>query len=199
MPRLEAAPCPTDFHIHAQTETRYELRMRYNASQNQVARWAKESGATLIVRDRKTPQPPPPGFRETAEQTPVISTLAVRLSKSEATVARWFREVGVLSEVQKRKLGERAPRKSRAKPVHLLLPKPTSFGSAPAALIPPRDDTPIGEAADFLRRKGWVVFRARTLRATANNDDWIVGRLTLPVGEMVALAEKGGFQRREMM
>jgi len=175
---------PDDFEDYANQESLADLAKRYKAGLNAVQRWRIELGAQVA----KNPlRPMPDSFPATAPLH-CRNELLLMYQCGAPVLDRWLAEAGVEAK--------------KYVPINLSGGK-NWIGRAAGVLTPTpqpqRDDSTVGEAADFLRRKGWVVFRARTIRAEAPKDDWIVGRLTLPTSEMVARAERGGFVRREMM
>lgn len=62
--------------------------------------------------------------------------------------------------------------------------------------VPPRDDSPSGDAADFLRRKGWIVCRAKTLNVWDSKSAWIVGTVRMTSEAMQKMASDKGWQYR---
>jgi len=176
-------PMPNDFRRYGHVESLKALCARYTTGPDVVRRWREEVGAKPLPMNKMRPMPD--DFREMAA-TLHREKLAVLYQCGQPVLSRWFAESGVTpKEYKNPDLGK--------------FWHGRATGLVPVTPQPQRDATVAGEAADFLRRKGWVVFRARIIRTEAPKDDWIVGRLTLPTSEMVAQAERGGFVRRDMM
>jgi len=134
---------------------------------------------------------PPPEFEQVAESL-CIEEARHRFRAGREVIRSWYAMFGLKPRVRiypnGSTVGNRTPKPKR-KPV-----KPFAlFGPRPGA-TPARDDSLVGRAVAHLQRRG-PVFRARTIDRLAPIDVWVVNGRRLPEADMIALAERHGFER----
>ena len=70
------------------------------------------------------------------------------------------------------------------------------FETIPTSRLPARDHSVAGEAQSFLQRAGWHCFARFKIGLGSG---WQVGRNVMNQNDMIAFAEKKGFERKEWM
>jgi hypothetical protein len=179
------APVPADFAEMAAKLTKLGLQRHYHKNWDCISRWVAESG----VEPQKQPicgnavgKPVPDDFSEVAPKL-TIAELERRYKAQGVTVHRWCNLAGV------------TPRKF----THV-----SGRSSAPkAAAVPAVNLSDAAQAAQFLRRQVIVYpcdILTREERAKLpdfGKDLWYInGRGAVPAADMIALAERKGFDRR---
>lgn len=169
-------PVPDDFLTFAPLKPQHILMKHYGASYKTIARWQKETGVP------KCPPPPPPP----AKRRPLPNDFAdkvrssyfndlVRYYKaSEATVRRWLKETGL-------KPGRTIYSRGLDKAGRPYVAKISGFNSKSI----------YDEAADTLRRKGWIVYRCthKGIYLKGGNH-WRIGNLVITGDELLERADR---------
>lgn len=138
---------------------------------------------------------PPAEFKEIAPSLS-LDEARNRWKTSWPTLREWYAKFGLQPRARKYPNGSRVgQRVAPPPPVERKTGRFVLFKRRPQEnALPKRDDTVTGRAVLHLQRKG-PVFRARTIDPSADIDTWIVNGRRVSEAEMIALAERRGFQR----
>lgn len=133
-------------------------------------------------------RPIPDDFADIAP-TMTKQACARHYGTSYTTARNWYSETGVEASKQWEKCGPKAKSKAKSKAMPYIAAG--VFKSAPQ---PQLDPTLAGRAQRHLQRN-CVVYRVSTVNPQADKDEWIVGGRRMDTYEMIAKAERQGFQR----
>lgn len=172
---------PDDFRQNAHRKNE-ELREIYGCSPAMLARWRRECGIEPPKFTKQKMQAPD-DFAKLSGKMDTIA-LAERLHVSKATILRWRKEHGIgrkTHPVDRSSTGGR--RISFNRP------------GTPTAPHAPRDDSEAGQAADFMKRRGWInVFRMNDRgEPDQRGARFQCGRLVLTPAEIIEKASAKGF------
>ncbi len=187
-------PVPEDFATYAPIERNHQLAARYGVARGLVFRWRKAAGIPGLVGGPKRPgdtkplRPLPPDFARIARGMS-SHALQAHYRTSQRVIARWRRETGVWYETPMRKSEpfKRAP-----------APKPKQFiwTGKKLPVVPPRDSSLEGAAAETLRRIAPVYRcdeRGRQDCAEARRSFWRFGAIVITADEMLQRARSKGW------
>lgn len=187
---------PDDFRAIQADQTIVELAGRYGVSTDMIDRWRREVGGKSVDK-----QGPPADF---ADRWATMSLIHLRKHYRIGSIkaASWIKELG-LSRAPGKPIRSKAKPKpekvarARSKPVKAIAPKKLpALGHRVTQLVAPSRGN--GEAAaTYLqsnRGGGWSVFRCDEAgRQLQGGKFWRVGRMVLPDAEVIAMAERKGF------
>lgn len=172
-------PMPEGFAQHVHLSIRKLQKVYPGLSRERIAQYRRELGVTS--RDHSDRGTPVPADFATVAARKYMSQAARHYGVSEKTVRRWAHATGVRFQA-------------------------FNFGGhAPQAMRATADASVAGLAAQHLRRSGYSnVYKADILsdreRSSLPNKGRgmyvVAGKGCLPVDEMIALAERSGFDRR---
>lgn len=185
---------PGDFAKNAATMSQSKLMRHYCASHRMIQRWSKETGAEPKLGARYSRHPIPDDFTTLALVTTKVG-LVRHYGVHNHTVARWLRLTQIEPPAWERPRKEKAPRQKAtrtSRPAAFRTPKQAhSFDTLR------RETTTDGLAADHLRRF-CAVYRCNE-RGRADQDGawWRYGNAILTPAELIARAERHGFDAQE--
>lgn len=215
-------PMPADFREVATSGRLFsQVVAHYRAGKPTVDRWLAEAG--IVIEKVAVPAPKlmpmPEGFAELAGSLSA-NALAERFGIGTGRATRYKRELGyeitppprheipadfasvartMTTAAMERHYGVPAPTIRRWLARTGIAPakqKPQSLGNmgkGTPAPMPARDDSTAGQAAEFLRRANWTVYRAQVAKPDAPKNQWVVGRLRLSTDEMIQMAQRKGW------
>lgn len=195
--RVRTRAAPDDFAALAPTFTLHDACKHWRASHHTAKGWYRAAGIEparrvypKTIRQPRRPKGPPENFATVARDM-TLAEAAKHFGISIKRAMRYKRELGM--GVAKEH-GRRA-----SQPFRRAMPERASVrpyrGKKMAALASQRDDSHAGQAADFMRRRGWVVFRVDDRgQPNAKGRRFQVGRLTLSIDELIEMAETKGFE-----
>jgi hypothetical protein len=182
------ASLPDDFAAFAAAKGIQAVVKHYGVAHRAANRWFREAGIKPTPAAERL-IPVPRDFEGRA-LTMFLADLIEHYRKDRRTIRRWANECGIQLLV-KRRPKSKEPRHIKTPAVKQIRP------NVPAARIAARDTSREGEAADFIRRRGFVVYRC-TLdgRASYTGRYWRVGIGEPITGQhLIARAEAKGFQQ----
>lgn len=154
---------PADFEMHAHKRNA-ELIAMYGCGVKIIQRWRAQIG---VATPRPTYAPAPNDLAEMARSM-TLPLLCAHYDVERSAMSRMLRRAGLTAYT----------------------PEATGRTWGPLA-IPPRDDSRAGQAAEYLKTRGWSpVCKARTIKITAAADEWVAGREVLKADALIALAAK---------
>lgn len=175
MTGIPKRPVPSDFRTVVKRLTARQMSAHYKASHTTIRRWLFETGTKPA---EAAPPAMPTGFRETAKGLD-MKEVARLYNCSFKSAARWMRQAGM-------NMYQPAAKPNAVQAGNVL-------GKAQVSLIPPRDITKAGSAADFLRCQGWYIHRLSTVQANADPDLWQMGTRHVSTVDLIEKALSKGW------
>jgi transposase len=176
--------CPSDFDQFAPGKRLTVIAAHYGVGVRTVRHWRKERGIEPLIPQQyagRLRRPVPASFDKIAPTQP-IKNLAKYYGTGRETVRRWLDETGI--EAGKRVYSHRAPK--RYKPMH-------NFGTSPVR-IKHGEDSLAARAADECLRRYAPTFRCDEAgNQQSNGHYWLHGRVVLSDDELIARAERKGW------
>lgn len=169
-------PVPDDFLTFAPRKPQHILMKHYGASYRTISKWQKETGV-----ERCPPSVPPPAPRRPVPdcffdrvRNSYFIDLVRYYKASEQTIRRWLKETGL-------KPGKTIYSRGLDKAGRPYVAKISTFNSKSI----------YDEAADTLRRKGWIVYRCthKGIYLKSGNH-WRIGNLVITSDELLERANR---------
>lgn len=191
---------PPDFADLARQHRTEWLAERFKRDKTQIRRWRIKLG---IPGPERVKRGVPADFAKLAP-TMYRRDLAKHYKATTATIRRWIEQTGAQSKDPNDALATRKPRRDTSsirrapRPVPAPKPAPTHNFRLPkgaATPVPPRDATIEGEAADFMRARGWITYRCNAEgQQKVEGSHWRLGTLIVEPDELLKRAEAKGWR-----